>query len=282
MARKKRKIGFYYISVRNDALDLQSCYLNVINHINQLDKIGRKKIITGSKFGLLDTISSFNNNERHQLIFKSATNNFRPPLLDRYTITERDSPKTISEGETHKTHLISKMINGDLIVIIENYRDGVNIKQIIKYLNSFSENLPNPCHFRAEMIVKNNFLEEMNALDRVIAAEIYVDKQLLGSEALNYSERINSVKHEVVISAKAKNRDSIADFARDIYGVFSGSEQRISRIRLTGKNNDNNLIIINTDRIERQEYVDPEIDENTGEILTAKLLEEMEVVIFNF
>lgn len=282
MAYKTRKIGFYYIAISDDASDLQTRYLETLEHIRQLDKADRRRSIVGDKFGYLDTISSFNNNERHQLIFKSATNNFRPPLLDRNTVIERDSPKTISEGEIHKTHLISKIIGGDLIVIVESYRDGVSIKQIIKYLNSFAERLPNSCHFQEEMIVKDDFLEEVNALDRVTAAEIYVDKQLLGSDALNYSERINSVKHEVVISAKAKNRDSISDFARDVYALLSGGEQRIKRIRLQGRNNDNNLVVINTDRIERKEYVTADIDDNTGEILTPQLLQEMEVVMFNF
>lgn len=282
MARKKRKIGFYYITVNDAAMDLQTCFVNTLSIVNQLPNTDRRRTIIGSKFGYLDSISSFNNNIRHQLIFKSATNNFRPPLLDRNTVNERDSPKTINEGETHKTHVVTKSINGDLIMIVETSRDGLSIRQIINYLNSFSRTIANPYHFHAEMIIKDDFLEELNGLNRVVSAEIHVDKQMLGSDALNYSERINPVKHEIVVSVKAKNRDNIADFARDVYGSFTGGNQEIRRIRLTGKSDDNNVVVLNTDRIERQEYVNPEIDDTTGEILSDQLLEEMEVVMFNF
>ena len=40
-------------------------------------------------------------------------------------------------------------------------------------------------------------------------------------------------------------------------------------------------MVLNTDRIERQEYVNPEINDNTGEIISDQLLSEMEGVIFN-
>jgi hypothetical protein len=277
-----RKIGFYYFTVNDAEMDLHDCFVNTLNVIEQLSNLDRKRTIVGNKFGYLDTIASFNNNRRHQLVFKSATNNFRPPLLDKDTVNERDSPKSITEGETHKTHLVSKMVNGDLIVILESYRDGLTIRQVVNYLNSFSSDIENPYHFHAEMILKDDFLEELNGLERVVSAEIYVDKQLLGSETLNFSERINPVKHEVVLSVKALNRDNIVDFARDLYGKFTGGRQEIRRIRLKGKSEDNSVVILNTDRIERQEYVHPGIDGNTGEIITDELLEAMEGIMFNF
>lgn len=282
MAKKKRKIGFYYISVIGDGFDLHKSYLDTLAHIGNLTGVERRRNIIGNKFGYLDSIKSFDTNTRHQLIFKSATNKFRPPLLDVNTIKERMNPKTIHEGESHKTHLISKMINGDLILIVENYRDGLTIKQIIKYLNSFTENFSNPFYFHVEMIIKDNFLEEVNSMKRVVGAEIYVDKQLLGSESLNYSERINPVKHEVVIAVKAKNMDNIADFARDVYSRFTGGKQEIKRIRLKGKSDDNNLVVINTDRIERQEFVDSEVNQNTGELISDQLFREMNIIMYNF
>lgn len=282
MPRKKRKIGFYYLTINDENLDINQSFVQVVNHINNLQPVDKRKSIAGSKFGLLDTLRQYNNNIRYQLIFKSATNNFRPPLLDRDTVVERDSPKTLGEGETNKTHLISKAIGGELIVIVEKFMDGLSIKQIVNYLNSFSRTFAQPYHFGYESIVKDDFLEEVNALARITAAEMYVDKQLLGSEALDYSERINSVKHEIVISVKARNRESISDFARDIYARLNGGQQEIRRIKITGRNDDNNVVVLNTDVIERQEWVNPNINEDTGEILSNELLDEMEAVMFNF
>ena len=129
---------------------------------------------------------------------------------------------------------------------------------------------------------KDDFLDEIGHLSRVTCADIFVDKQLLGSEALDYSNRINQVKHEIVVTVKAKNNDTIADFARDLYAKFNGGENRIQKIRIVGRNEENNEVVINTDFIERQEYIMPEINEITGELSTAEVFVEMNAVIQNF
>lgn len=280
MARKKRKIGFYSITV-NDG-NVQECWDNALDYLNRLEPTDKRRNIIGDKFGLLDSITLFNQTLRKQMIFKSATSNFRPPLIDRNTVAERESPKTLGEGEINKTHLISKVVDGELIVVLEKTINGLSIKQILNYINSFTETFSIPFSFNYELIVKENFIGEVNSLARINAAEVFVDKQLLGSDALNYSGRINSVKHEVMISIKAVNRESITDFVTDIYAKLNGGSREINRIRITGRNEDNNVVVLNTDVIERQEWVSPNVDDNTGEVVSSELLEQMEGVMNNF
>ena len=142
--------------------------------------------------------------------------------------------------------------------------------------------LESPIRFDFETIAKDNFLEEIENLSRVVSADVYVDKQLLGSEVLDYSERTSTVKHEVVVSVKAKNRDTISDFARDVYAKLNSGQNSIQRLRVVGRNNENNVVKLNTDFIERQEYVRPNINQVTGEIRTSDLFNEMESVLQNF
>ena len=52
--------------------------------------------------------------------------------------------------------------------------------------------------FGYETIAKDDFLEEINALSRITCADVFVDKQLLGGDSLNYSERLSSIKHEII------------------------------------------------------------------------------------
>lgn len=280
MARKKRKVTFYYLTTE-EGQDIQEIFNTVLAYINDLEPLDKRRNIVGNKFGFLYSINTNHDNDKHKLVFKSATNRFRPPLLNKETVSERDSPKTMDEGETHKTHILTKFINGDLILISEKYRDGLTIKQIVDYLNSFAISLELPL-LNFETIAKDDFLEELDNLERITSAEVFVDKQLLGSAALNYSERINSVKHDVIINVKAKNRQSITNFARDAFAKLNGREQAINRIRVTGKNHENNLVMLNTDRIERQEWVAPEFNEVTGEIITTELIRDMEAIINNF
>lgn len=281
--RKKRKIGFYYLKLQigdniNEKLNL------TLSYIIGLEKINRKTNISGNKFGFLNSINTFNQDTRHQIIFKSAVHSFRPPLLNSLTVDERESPKEIEEGETEITHIVTKATNGDVIIVLEKFLGSININQFIKYLNHFAllAETENEFMFGYDIIAKDDFLEEVENLTRVTCAEVYIDKQMLGSESLNYSERISSVKHEVMLTVKAKPLDSIIDFAKDVYATFNGGANEVQKIRIIGRNEDNNEVKINTDFIERQEYVMPLINENTGEVLTDEILQEIEIVLYNF
>jgi|SRR5690606_203099 len=284
MATKIRKIGFYYLTLISGDTTIETALKQTLNYIENLSKVDRNRTIKSPKFGFLDTINSNTQNTIHKIIFKSASHSFRPPLVHRDTIAERESPKSMEEGETQKTHLVTKAINGDVIILLEKHQAGLNMNQIKKYLNYFAMflDVETQIRFDFETIAKDNFLEEIDNLSRVVSADVYVDKQLLGSEVLNYSERTNTVKHEVVVSVKAKNRNTISDFARDVYAKFNSGENSIQRLRVVGRNNENNVVKINTDFIERQEYVKPTVNQVTGEIRSSDLFNEMESAIQNF
>lgn len=286
MATKKRKIGFYYLTLspNENEVEILDALNLVLTYINDLEKVDRKKTLTGKKFGLLDNINSDRDRTKHKLLFKSATHSFRPPLIDRTTVEERVSPKTINEGEIHKTHLIAKAINGDIIIVLEKHFDAMTINQIVDYLNYYSLQLDeeNQFRFSSETIAKDDFLEEINDLNRIVSADVYVDKQVLGGDALNFSERINTVQHEIIVSVKAKRLGSIRDFTRDIYAVFNGGQQSVNKIRLIGRNDDNNIVTINTDLIERQEYVMTTVNDVTGEIVSRELFVEIDTILRNY
>lgn len=282
MPRKKRKIGFYYLSLIDDNLDLNESFKSVINYISSLDKTERNFNLGNNKFCLLDNVVFYQNDNQTNIIFKNATHSYRPNLIHRQTVDERESPKDIQEGEIEKTHLVTNFVNNDLIILLEKHLYGISISQFIKYLNSYGTQMDEPIRFNFETVVKDNFLEEIDNLSRVTCADIYVDKQMLGGAALNYSNNLNEVKHEVILSVKSKKMKSIADFARDTFAFLNGGNQDIRRIRLVGRNEDNNEVIINTDFIERQEYISPEIDEITGELITLEVFNEMNIAIQNF
>ncbi|TAF75813.1 MAG: hypothetical protein EAZ53_05025 [Bacteroidetes bacterium] len=287
MARKRRKIGFYYLTVSIDNYDKQVVFNQIITYIKDLPRASKKFNLGDNKFCVLDSVTPYLNDNRYKIVFKSATHSFRPNLIHQQTIDERENPKQIQEGEIEKTHILIKAINGDLVVIFEKHLGGIGMNQLVKYLNNFTsqfqrdQNLES-FRFGHEIIVKDDFLEEIANLNRVTSAEIYVDKQILGGDALNFSNRTNQVKHEVVVSVKANNRSSISEFANDLYASFNGGENRINKIRLVGKNHDNNDVVIKTDFIERQEYINPEMNTETGEISTHDIFTEMENVLYNF
>ena len=284
MPTKIRKIGFYYLTLVSGSTTIESALNSTLSLINRLEKPEKSITIKKPKFGFLDSINSNAENNKHKIIFKNASHSFRPSLVHRDTIAERESPKSLEEGEIQKTHMVTKVINEDVIVILEKHQAGLTIQQIKHYLNSFARRIESESQikFDFEAIAKDDFLEEIESLSRVVSADVYVDKQLLGSETLNYSERTNTVKHEVIVSVKAKNKDNIMNFTRDVYAKLSSGENSIQRLRVVGRNNDNNVVKLNTDFIERQEYVSPSVNLVTGEINTTDLFLEMESILQNF
>jgi hypothetical protein len=285
MARKKRKIGFYYLTVINNGdLTILESYNKILKFIERKIKNERKQDLGNNKFCLLDKIKFDSGDEVSKLVFKSAKHNFRPNLIHKDTAEERDSPKQKEEGEIQKTHVVTKGKNGDLIFILEKHLNGLNINQVINYLNHFSKlkSKEKPMLFNFETIVKDDFLEEIDNLSRVICANIHVDKQLLGSEALNYSNRIDQANIDVVVTVKARKLGSIAEFTKDVYAKINGGERRINKIRIVGKNNNNNDVVLSTDFIERQEHINPEVNDETGEFSTKQVFIEMTQVLENF
>lgn len=191
MARKKRKITFHYLKISEDNLDVSEIYNNLIDAILNLEKPQRKIEHSSNKFYLLDTCETIE--AKKKIVFKSASYNFRPKLINNVTITERESPKELSEGERQKTHIVTKSNNNEILIIAEKAYLGVNINQVIRYLNHFIYllDMDETFIFYYETIAKDNFIEEIENLDRVTYADVIVDKQMLGSEALNFSDRIN-------------------------------------------------------------------------------------------
>lgn len=285
MARKKRKVGFYYITLASgETFELAEAFKRTLQLISQSDKVAKNRDISDSKFGFIDTIKTFKDSSYYHIIFKSAVHSFRPPLIDSRTVEERESPKRLQEGELNKTHIIAKVVDGDIVMLLEKFLGSININQIVNYLNHFARTFDSEdrIRFHFDIIPKDNFLEEVNSLSRVTCAEVYVDKQLIGSESLNYSDRINTVKHDIKIEINAKRNNSIMDAVRDIYAKLNGGEQSISKMRITGKNRDNNQVKIDTNFIEREEYVNPEMNSDTGEVISEEILRELDIITSNF
>jgi hypothetical protein len=283
MAPKKRKLGFYYLTLNTAVLDINSVLIETLINIDNYSDLDRKINLNDAKFGLMSNIESFNKQSRHQLRFKSAKHSYRPPLLDSLTAGERESPKKIEEGDRDKTHIITKAVNGDVIVLLEKFQGSVTVKQFVYYLNSFAKDIDGIAHkFSYETIAKDDFLEELNSLSRVVCADVFVDKQILGGDALNYSERTHTVQHEVMLTVKANRGSSIKGFVQDTFAAINGGKIAVRRMRVVGRTKDNNERKINTDFIEKQEYIAAVPNGETGELQTDDVFTEMEAVIYNY
>ncbi|AHM59214.1 hypothetical protein D770_04735 [Flammeovirgaceae bacterium 311] len=248
---------------------------NILRYINGLPLADISYDLSGAKYCRLSLLEDHDEG----ILFcclRSAKRGFRPPLWDRQTGEERDNPKNLSEGEVNKTHFAIRYRADEVLVAMEDNRSGVSMRQLVEYIWFFAHQYHasledgSSANYQIEFstLAKDNFIEEIERLNRVISFELLVDKQILGTEALNFSNRTDSVKEDVTITVKAERSQSIKDTAIDAYRRFAGQDTRIHKVKAIGRNRDNNSVVVDTSFIEKVEFLEVNKDEQTGEINT--------------
>ena len=291
---QKRKISFNWLHL-SKRVDGEEVFENVENilptfleYICRLDRVQRKYDLTRDKFCFIESYSHDVSTHCVELLFKSAKHSYRAPLIDKNTVEERDNPKRIEEGEQVKTHLLLKFLEDDAVVFLETGLNLMTMSNIVEYLNSFlrSYNIANDeiieGQFTFDMIPRDDFQEVLDSMTRVVCAEIFVDKTLLGSDALNFSNITEDVQENMILTLKSEKKKSIKQTLCQIVHFFNGNQSQINRIRVKGKMPNNNDSIIDTAFIVKKEYVEVEQNEDTGEFNTSDMFAQLRFLANDF
>lgn len=284
---KKRKVTFYDIIFQGcDSINETKIYLsNLLTFIQGLTPCDRKVDLHSERFCFMDNLQTDDSGEYYRILFKSARHSYRAPLLDRVTINERENPKLMTEGEQMKTHAIIKVLPGKITLILEQGANCMTSSNIAYYLNQFvpqyNEEHPEQAiygMFIAQQILKNDFWEQLQSMSRVKKAIVVTDKRVLGSESLNYSQRMYSIKDTINIDIVAKRKESLKDTVTDIWNSRIAGRSEITSIRVEGLGEHNEQTIINTEQFAKVEYVEANQNEDTGEFNTLDLFNRMMLV----
>jgi hypothetical protein len=209
------------------------------------------------------------------LIFKHAESGKIPPIINQETLGERENPREMNEGEREINHVALDYQKDEIMVLLEECKPGLTIGRFVYYMERFAKTYLITTKNREiksfrihyEALVKENFLEELRKLDRVNVGQIYTTKQLLGSEFFDLREdNIRLVKHDIIVQINAEKYRSIKETLTEIYGKFVASDEKIKRIRVSGFDNDNHLVRLDTDIIKRSRFLDFETNILTGEL----------------
>lgn len=289
---QKRKIGFYWLhnveKIDNEEVfhNLNNILPNLLNFICNKEKIDRKYDLSEDKFCFIEgsEIEGENDNIVVKILFKSARHSYRAPLLNRNTIEERENPKRMEEGEQVKTHLLIKFKENDGIVFLETGLGILTLTNIVEYFNSFiipynashDDSIHGKLSF--EMIPREDFREVLDSMNRVVCAEIFTEKSILGSDALNFSNSTEEVQENLVLTVKAEKKKSIKSFVYNVVSLLNGGGSEIKRIRVKGKLPNNNDSIIDTSLIIKKEYIEVEQNEDTGEFSTQNMFNQLKLL----
>ena len=288
MSINKRKIGFYalrFVDKKDSEKIYESSVIKpVLSFIELMDPIQRiYDIPPANKFHLLHALSEKDGIQR--LIFKSAKYFHRPPLINRENAKERENPKLLDEGESELTHVAFKYHDREVIVLIEERRAGMTINILKKYLYNFSKpfykargNTPN-FFIEHTVIPKGDFLTELSKLDRIYLGNIYTNRNLLGSEHLGFSDYVQEVKEDIIITIKAKRGRSLYQNIKELYHKLMSSEININKMRVYGYTDEGNSILLDTDLVKRIEYVKVEVDEETGVVNSEEIFEHFQRIL---
>lgn len=286
----QRKINFFFLQLSENEriFEIEMNVNKLLRYISSVSRTRRKQDLPNDRICFLESYSYDENTHIAKLLFKSAKHSYRAPLLNRNTVELRDNPKTIEEGEQVKTHILIKFKEGDAIVFLETGRDILTMKSITDYLNLFVSIFNNNHNrdkinglFRFDMIPRDDFGEVLNNMQRVTCASIYVQKQILGSEALNFSDTTHEAKEDIIIEVKAQRGLSLKTMMYDLLAKFNGG-QTIQRIRAIGKLPNNSDAIIDTSFIIKKEYIDAQRSEDTGEYNTDYMFSQLVLLSNNF
>jgi len=290
MDNKIRKIAFFSITKKmweNNAAGLigEFPFLEIkelIAFISKLNKKERKYELKGHKTCSLvsATIKEVENTDIIITgIFKSAQYLYRPPLWDTQTDEERPSPKKLSEGEKEKTHFAIKITKEEIFLVLEINGNGVTINNVINYLSDFNRKYLKSIRkkqsftIRFAKVGKGDFLQELERLNRTKIVEVYFNKSLIGSDGLKFSNRTLSLQRDVVLTLKAEKKQSITEAGIDIFNKFNQQEIKdsISKIRVQGKDEDNEETILDTSFMEKIEFANVSLNSTTGEVQTTEM-----------
>ena len=285
----KRKISYNYLFLKMGEFEqpIENALSTILNYIISKEKVDRKQDVNNEKIAFLDNINYDTTSEYHtmQILFKSAKHSYRAPLLDKNTVESRENPKTMSEGEQMKTHVLVKFKDGDAIIFLETGSNMLTCGNIVNYLNqallSYNSQFREDDEqrllgkFSFEMIARDDFQEILQGMDRVLCAEIFIDKSVLGSEVLNFSNSAEQVKENILLTIKAERKKSIKETLYDIIDKYNSAQSKIRRIRVTGKNTNGNASIIDTDFIVKKEFIEVQQDSDTGEYISANVFSQL-------
>ncbi len=265
----------------------------LIEFISKKKKKERFYDLVDNKFCFIETSEVFadipNESKFIKGYFISARNEFRPNLINKKTGEVRKNPKELSEGDIEKTHFIiriDKKLNEVYLFLEYNYH-GITQNNFINYFTSFwksklkAEKLKKNFSIDYLIIPRKDFLKTLNKLKRTSIAEIYIDKKLLGSRSLNFSNRTSSVKKEIKLVVSANPRETITEVAIDFFNKFNSSSNDISKIRIHGNDFEGNNVILDTSFMGLEEFVEVDLDTNTGEVISSQLFAELQKISEN-
>lgn len=182
--------------------------------------------------------------------------------------SERPTDKELTEGDKELTHMCFRIDESEVYTVFEERRNGVSMGGVMAYYNHFfkkfleaSDNTEDNLILQASIVPPDDFLTSLKHTNRISAAELFVEKKVIGSEYLNLMEDDTNAQEDLIITVKAKPRQSLAKRTiENVYNKITTDGTEIGRVRIRGK--DANKMSVTIDSLNGKK-----VDEITVDLL---------------
>lgn len=298
--RKKVKITFHTLTQKmwkseNEAELEENPYWDVetvLNYKINLPKTDRFYDLKDDKYCFVESMKKEVIDENCYLFgyFKSSRSEYRPDLIDKTTGDERPNPKKITEGDVERTHYVLKLSKTDneVYLFLEYNHFGISIHNFVNYISESAKQYLQTLSKEKKFAIvhyeipRNDFPTELERLTRTVLAEVHFDKKLLGSDALDFSNRTIPLQKNLVLSARASKNESIKEFGVDIWNKMHQKNSPISKLRIKGRDENNNEILLDTDLMCQSDFIEVDKDPDTGDLNSNQIMAGMKRIATSF
>lgn len=150
----------------------------------------------------------------YEIRFKSCKYNHSPDYMSSRDGTERPTEKQLYEGDKEWTHLCLRIDTDEAFCVIEERKSGVTLGAVVRYFNQLLRNYllsqgdETPIVLFASIVPSEDFMSALNSAEKITIAELFVQKEVMGSDFLGYIDVDDSTREDVVMTVKAKPRQS--------------------------------------------------------------------------
>lgn len=287
MSQQKRKLGYWSIEFSHDGKFFfdSDMFCGFLDYLKNLDTQSSLQTDSGNNKAIaIDNIwnVTIQGCPAYDIRFKSCKYNHSPDYMSSTDGSERPTEKKLHEGDKEVTHLCVRVNSVEADCVVEERRQGVSFGATMKYLNGLlSEYFASIDHHEhwelvASIVPPKDFLTALNSSEKISVAEVFIDREVVGSEFLNLLHFDASAREEAVLTFKSKPRQSLTKrVLKDAFLAITTEGTKIRRIRLRGKDYNNMSVVIDSLNAKKKDEVTVQLLEN-GIVDSVSLFQKME------
>lgn len=214
-------------------------------------------IVQKNKAFFIDKIreeSAFGNDFCYSIVFKSCKYNHSPKYMSKLDGKERESQKELYEGEKELTHVSIRVRENDTLIAFEINRDGLCFGEFFKTIKDAYKRFGGYGELVFEYLLNENAKALLGKAKRIMAAEVFMDREKLSSEYGLMMKEPENVRKTISIMYKVENGKTF--LYDEVCSWLDGmNSKQYSRFRIHIKTEQDADTWIDTDNMFQKDYL---------------------------